>query len=64
MKLTICFDDIKVIVPCNRYEFMKNNSYNDSMTPNINEYILKKEPKISDIIENAISRYKKATNKV
>ena len=50
MKVTICFDDVKVIVPCVKV------STNTTMT---NEEYLK----VSDVILNAVSRYKKATGK-
>jgi hypothetical protein len=43
MKVTICFDEVKVIVPC--------STFNSSL-------------RVADLIENAISRYKKATGKV
>ena len=61
MKVTVCFDDIKIIVPCAVTHFTTNNNNNN--TDN-NQLIFKNGPKISDVIENAIFRYKKATNKV
>lgn len=50
MKVTICFDDVKIIVPCGT-----SSSNNDDENNNL---------KVIDIIENAILRYRKATSKV
>ncbi|CAF0777257.1 unnamed protein product [Brachionus calyciflorus] len=52
MKVTICFDDIKIIVPCG---IQPNDDENKAK--NLNNL------KVSDIIDNAIVRYKKATSK-
>lgn len=51
MKVTICFDDVKIIVPC-------GNQTNDEDKLNNNSL------KVSDVVENAILRYKKAIGKV
>ncbi|RMZ98648.1 partitioning defective 3 -like protein [Brachionus plicatilis] len=50
MKVTICFDHVKIIVPC-------GNQTNEDDKINNNNL------KVSDVIENAILRYKKATGK-
>ena len=47
MKVTICFDEVKVIVPC-----AKLASETESRLT------------VTDVIESAIARYKKATGKV
>lgn len=51
MKVTICFDDVKIIVPC-------GNQTNDEDKINNNNL------RVSDVVENAILRFKKATGKV
>lgn len=75
MKVTICFDDVKIIVPCsntnkNTLTLANNASKRLSMAKNsIEDCANNKESenvnfKVIDVIENAIARYKKATAKV
>ena len=52
MKVTVCFDDLKLIVPCNSCYSLTNGSQ------------LNENPKVSDVIEGSILRFKKATQKV
>lgn len=49
MKVTICFDDIKVIVPCGSRPGNEQSS---------------SKLKVVDIIENSIAKYRKASGKV
>ena len=56
MKVTICFDDVKVIVPCGNGVGKR--------TPAQGEENSGSQLRVSDVIENAISRFKKATGKV
>lgn len=60
MKVTVCFDDIKIIVPCTSGTLLANSA----AVTNENNQQLNSLIKVSDIIDNAISRYKKATAKV
>ena len=81
MKVTICFDDVKIIVPCsntnanvlqaatnnfNKRLSIGKNSIEDFANNNISNKSNETNPnfKVSDVIENAIARYKKATAKV
>ena len=73
MKVTICFDDVKIIVPCtstcnpliNKRLSIGRNSIED-FSINNNNYNNNERSylKVIDVIENAIARYKKATAKV
>jgi hypothetical protein len=82
MKVTICFDDVKIIVPCSNTNAnvlqAATNNFNKRLSIGknsiedfaINNNISNKRNetnsnfKVSDVIENAIARYKKATSKV
>lgn len=55
MKVTICFDDTKVIVPC-------GGGGGDVNRPNGQDGNAKL--RVSDVIESSIAKYKKATGKV
>ena len=59
MKVTICFDDVKVVVPCNGCYSLTNGSQLNKSDDFFNE-----NPKVADVIESAVSRFKKATRKV
>lgn len=78
MKVTICFDDVKIIVPCVQNS-VNNSSINNSVGGgsgnniaslkhysklNKNDEYINANLKVADVIENAIARYKKATAKV
>ncbi len=63
MKVTICFDDVKVVVPCNNCNSIGSSLTNGSQL-NKSDDFFNDNPKVSDIIESAISRFKKATRKV
>jgi hypothetical protein len=56
MKVTICFDDVKVIVPCSKTK--------SSGTQSDDIYSSNAALKVIDVIESAVARYKKATGKV
>ena len=82
MKVTICFDDVKIIVPCSntnanvlqaatnnfnkRLSIGKNSieDFANNITSNKGNESSNANFKVSDVIENAIARYKKATAKV
>ena len=51
MKVTICFDETKVIVPCGSGSGAPNESNGGKL-------------RVSDVIENSIAKYKKASGKV
>jgi hypothetical protein len=63
MKVTICFDDVKVVVPCNSSNSI-NLLTNGSQLNKSDDFFNNDNPKVSDIIESAVYRFKKATRKV
>jgi hypothetical protein len=66
MKVTICFDEVKVIVPCGSSgSYSGSGGLSDIKTERTSVGSTSRAClKVSDVIENAIYRYKKATGKV